>query len=122
MGIAARHASLWNAWSTPEDLVELNNALDDLCERVGRPPTDLQRTVNTGLFLSDDESWLRQVRELAPGGPTLVGKPDEIAEAINRYRSTQCDELILAFDTDASTRHLDMLAMFMEEVAPLITE
>jgi alkanesulfonate monooxygenase SsuD/methylene tetrahydromethanopterin reductase-like flavin-dependent oxidoreductase (luciferase family) len=122
MGIAARHATLWNAWSTPDDLVELNKTLDDWCERVGRPPADLQRTVNTGLFLSDDESWLRPFRGLAPGGPALVGKPEEIAEIVNRYRRTQCDELILTFDTDATTRHLDMLAMFMEQVVPLIAQ
>jgi alkanesulfonate monooxygenase SsuD/methylene tetrahydromethanopterin reductase-like flavin-dependent oxidoreductase (luciferase family) len=122
MGIAARHATLWNAWSTPEDLVELNQTLDDWCERVGRPPTDLQRTVNTGLFLSDNETWLRPFRDLAPGGPALVGNSEEVAEIVNRYRMTQCDELILAFDTDGTTRHLDMLALFMEEVVPVIAQ
>jgi alkanesulfonate monooxygenase SsuD/methylene tetrahydromethanopterin reductase-like flavin-dependent oxidoreductase (luciferase family) len=122
MGIAARHATLWNAWSTPDDLAELNKTLDDWCERVGRPPVDLQRTVNTGLFLSDDESWLRPFRVHAPGGPALVGKPEEIIEIVNRYRRTQCDELILTFDTDGTTRHLDMLAMFMEQVAPMIAQ
>ena len=120
MGIAARHATLWNAWSTPDDLVELNRTLDDWCERVGRPPADLERTVNAGLFLSDDESWLRPFRAHAPGGPALVGNPEEIAEIVTRYQRTQCDELILTFDTDATTRHLDMLAMFMEEVVPMI--
>jgi alkanesulfonate monooxygenase SsuD/methylene tetrahydromethanopterin reductase-like flavin-dependent oxidoreductase (luciferase family) len=122
MGIAARHATLWNAWSTPDDLVGLNGTLDDWCERVGRPPADLQRTVNAGLFLSDDESWLRPFREHAPGGPALVGTAEEIAETVNRYRRTQCDELILAFDTDSTTRHLEMLAMFMEQVVPMIDQ
>jgi len=120
MGIAARYATLWNAWATPDDLVELNKDIDDWCERVGRPPADLQRTVNAGLFLSDDESWLRPFRGLSSVGPALVGTPEEIAEIVNRYARTHCDELILTFDTDATTRHLDMLAMFMERVVPMI--
>ena len=78
--------------------------------------------MNAGLFLSDDERWLRPFREHAPGGPALVGTAEEIAETVNRYRRTQCDELILAFDTDSTTRHLEMLAMFMEQVVPMIDQ
>ena len=120
MGIAARYATLWNAWSTPEQLVELNQTIDGWCERVGRPPAELQRTVNAGPFLSDDESWLRAFRAHAPSGPALVGGPEEVAEIVTRYRETNCDELILTFDTGMTTRHLDMLAMFMEQVVPMI--
>ena len=120
MGIAARHATVWNAWSTPEVLAELNGVLDEWCFRVGRPPQDVERSVNTGLFLSDDEHQLARWREQPSGGPTLIGNPEQVAELIERYRATRCDELILAFDTDETSRHLEMLAMFMEQVVPLL--
>lgn len=120
MGIAARHATVWNAWSTPEEFVELNGILNGWCERVARPPTEIERTANTGLFLSDDERWLKPFRENPPGGPTLIGNPEQVADLVDCYREAKCDELVLTFDTDATSRHLDMLAMFAERVVPLL--
>ena len=120
MGIAARYATVWNAWATPEILTELNAVLDEWCQRVGRPADDVERSANVGLFLSDDEHQLALWREQPSGGPALVGNPEHVAELIARYGATRCDELILAFDTDTTSRHLDMLAMFMEQVVPLL--
>jgi alkanesulfonate monooxygenase SsuD/methylene tetrahydromethanopterin reductase-like flavin-dependent oxidoreductase (luciferase family) len=120
MGIAARYATVWNAWSTPEILTELNGVLNEWCQRVGRPPEEVERSANVGLFLSDDEHQLARWREQPSDGPAIVGNPEHVAEFIARYRATRCDELILAFDADDSTRHLDMLAMFVEQVVPLL--
>jgi len=117
MRLAARHATIWNAWATPETLRELGAVLDAHCEAEGRDASDVQRSVNAGLFLSEDEGWLAQFRQ--PGGshPTLVGRPSEVLDTVGRYREAGCQELILPFDTDGSDRHLDMLELFQREVA-----
>jgi F420-dependent oxidoreductase-like protein len=113
--IAAREADLWNAWTTPESLSELNEVLDAHCEAIGRDPATLGRTTQALLFLSTDEEWLAKHR----GAPrSIVGTPSEVADVVGRYRDARCDELIVpTFTLGDRDRALDTLALFDEEVA-----
>jgi probable F420-dependent oxidoreductase len=43
--LVAEHATMWNSFGPPETFAELNAVLDDWCERVGRDPSDIERTV-----------------------------------------------------------------------------
>ena len=43
--MVAEHAQMWNAFGPPESFAELNSVLDDWCERVGRDPSEIERTV-----------------------------------------------------------------------------
>lgn len=45
LAITARHADLWNGWGSPDEVRRLNAKLDWHCERVGRDPTEIVRTV-----------------------------------------------------------------------------
>ena len=118
MAIAARHASVWNAWTTPEDLAECNAVLDGHCASIGRDPATIERSTQALVFLSTDESWLAQHREGAAGRASIVGTPAEVAEIVGRYADAGCDELIIpCFTLGPLARCLDTLELFSQEVA-----
>lgn len=43
--LVAQHAHMWNSFGPPEHFAELNGVLDEWCERVGRDPSSIERTV-----------------------------------------------------------------------------
>ncbi len=43
--LVAEHATMWNTFGPPENFAELNAVLDDWCERLGRDPSEIERTV-----------------------------------------------------------------------------
>jgi probable F420-dependent oxidoreductase len=43
--LVAEHARMWNSFGPPENFAELNGVLDDWCDRVGRDPSEIERTV-----------------------------------------------------------------------------
>jgi probable F420-dependent oxidoreductase len=49
--LAAQHATIWNGFGPAAEYAGKNRVLDDWCERVGRPPGEIERSVT----LIDDE-------------------------------------------------------------------
>ena len=43
--LVAEHADSWNAFGPPENFARLSGILDDWCAKVGRDPTEIERTV-----------------------------------------------------------------------------
>jgi probable F420-dependent oxidoreductase len=43
--LVAEHATAWNSFGPPETYARKNGVLDDWCERVGRDPSEIERTV-----------------------------------------------------------------------------
>ena len=43
--VCARLGDAWNGWGTPSEIERLNRILDGHCERVGRDPAEVERTV-----------------------------------------------------------------------------
>lgn len=79
--IAARYADAWNGWivfdrSHPDTLNPVLAALDSACERGGRDPATLQRTVGVAVCLPG---------ERAPAGQPITGTPQEIAESLAAF-------------------------------------
>jgi probable F420-dependent oxidoreductase len=46
--VAAQHADMWNGFGPPEQWRRKNAVLDDWCRRVGRDPSEIERTVSIG--------------------------------------------------------------------------
>ena len=53
-GITVRHADEWNVWGTPDTAGEKAATLDQACERLGREPRSIRRSVQAFFFLADD--------------------------------------------------------------------
>lgn len=104
--LAARYASEWNAvYLTPSEMESRNRKLDELLVEQGRQPSDLRRSVMTGVVYGrvrqEVEEKVRKrsngrysVDELRRRG-ALVGVGAEIAEQIHRLAEARVDRVML---------------------------
>lgn len=58
--IVARFADMWNGYGPPEDFARKNALLDDWCERLGRDPAEIERTVHVGVHEVDEIGAYRE--------------------------------------------------------------
>lgn len=104
--LAARYASEWNAvYLTPSEMESRNRKLDELLVEQGRQPSDLRRSVMTGVVYGRDRQEVEEkvrkrsngrysVDELRRRG-ALVGVGAEIAEQIHRLAEARVDRVML---------------------------
>lgn len=96
LGLTARFADEWNAWSSPESLRERMAALDHACERHDRDPATLHRSTQALVLVSDDAARVAEVRaEHAGPRPVLAGTAKEVAEQLGDYAAVGADEFIV---------------------------
>jgi probable F420-dependent oxidoreductase len=103
--------TVW-AW-TPEVYAERARALDQLCEREGRDPRTVKRSVGLYTVIGQDQRDLearwRRVQAWVPGGgfegadlaswgqDKLVGTPDQVLERMAAFAKLGVEELIVSF-------------------------
>ena len=117
MAIAARHATIWNSWCTPEELDHRNGVLDGHCEAIGRDPAEIWRTSQALVIATATEAEGRALRERSIGRPLVAGTPEQMIDDLGRYRDAGCDEFIVPGWTlgDASAAR-DAISMLTESV------
>lgn len=115
--IAAKWADEWNTWSTPELLSHKMGVLHKHCDEIGRDPGEIRVSTQALMFLSTDESWLSDKRNMAAGQAVIVGTPDEVVDIVASYREAGTDELIIpGFNLGSLSRSMDTCDLFMNEV------
>jgi len=57
IGIAARHADIWNSRGTVEEMKERNARVDAACEKAGRDPAAVTRSVSWFPFRTPEPVW-----------------------------------------------------------------
>jgi F420-dependent oxidoreductase-like protein len=124
--MAARYADGWNAaYISANALARKSAVLDQSCERIGRDPRELERSVNLGFYIKVDAGeaertkdefyrvWSTMPRDRDTG--MLFGTPDQLIDQIGRYVDTGVDLINIAlrppYDRDA-------LQAFIEDVLP----
>ncbi len=121
--IAARFAEEWNVWSDPATFAHKSAVLDRWCDDVGRDPATIRRSTQALLFLSDDQDFLRSVRERDIGRFTITGTPDEVVDIVGAYRDAGVDELIVPdFTLGRGEQRRERLDRFHTEVAVHFTD
>lgn len=121
MRIAATYANRWNVWGTPETLRHKNAVLDRHCEDVGRDPSEITRSAQGLLFVTDDEASAARMRERDIGRAALVGTPDQLVEIVADYRDAGVDELIVPdFTLPAGAAKHEVMDRFIETVGPAL--
>lgn len=119
--IAARRADGWNAaYVTPDEYRRLNGVLDAWCEKEGRDPSAIVRTVNLSFALGSDGASAEREEAAArrlwgPAaeriiGGSLMGTPDRAAERVASYLEAGASEVNVAlrapWDDDALTAYI----------------
>lgn len=99
-GIVARTADGWNTvWKwTPDDYAAKAAALDATCERAGRDPASVSRSIGLYTLVTDDlDGTWNELRSWAPGGMLDGVKAAEFAEGALVGTAQQCGERMAAF-------------------------
>lgn len=106
--LVARFANLWNAYGTPEELVEHDGRLRAACEAVGRDPVEIERTVNVNVVIRGsradaERAWAgwASVHRPQDGEERLdaAGTVAEVADALARYGEAGFRHAVLVFRT-----------------------
>jgi probable F420-dependent oxidoreductase len=105
--ITARHANEWNTWHAP-DLADRIQALAEACEKTGRDPATMSRSVNALIDLDGS----------TPSGRTLAGSAQQLIDQLGQYAGLGFDEFILPDANLGATvaERADQLARIKAEV------
>jgi len=123
MGIAARHADIWNNMAVSQAQLE---ALQRRCKELGRDPAEIEISQQCMVVIAEDDATARQHLAKAQKiygahmGAGLEehgiwGPPDRVIEAIERHRALGCSLFVMEFfgrDTRVPAR------LFAEKVLP----
>lgn len=99
----ARVADIWNAYATPEQLVELEEILAAHGAAVGRDVTGIERQVYVNVVVRPSAAaaraaWdeVRAIHDIQPGEDPLHagGSPDEVAAALRPWVDAGVDEIV----------------------------
>ncbi|HEV3474432.1 MAG TPA: LLM class flavin-dependent oxidoreductase, partial [Actinomycetota bacterium] len=135
--LVARRADGWNTvwvW-TPEAYADRARALDEICQREGRDPGTVRRSLGLYTLVGEDQrdlvSRYRALQRWTPGGALdgelmddwgrdkLVGTPEQVLERLSVFASHGVQELIVsAASLPFAVYEESMLDLFSEAVIP----
>ena len=126
--LVAKHADGWNAaYTSVENFSRLNGVLDEWCEKQGRDPADVQRSINLTFNMGIDEAAVKkeQKKLQAAWGPAasrieggaLLCTPAEAPERIDAYRQAGASMINIALRAPWDE---DALDAYLEEVIPAV--
>jgi len=116
--ITAQYADEWNVWGTVDTLKAKMAILDGHCKTVGRNPKAIQRSAVALLFMSDDATYLKRMRDSKIPQAANIGTPEEIRDIVAQYQAIGVDELIVPdFTLGPTPQKLATLDRFIREVA-----
>ncbi len=116
--ITAKYADEWNVWGDVETLTHKMKILDQYCLDIGRDPKEIQRSAVALLFMSEDQAYLKKMREADIPQPAIIGTPEEVRETAARYEAAGVNELIVPdFTLGDHERKIQTLDQFIQTVA-----
>mgnify|MGYP005836874019 FL=1 len=126
--IVAQYADGWNTpFVSPEIYAQKNRVLTEWCERLGRDPKSVIRSVNVGLLIGENEREVARKREalerqfgaalsfLEPG--ILIGTAEQVVDRIEQYKSAGAEWINLALRAPFDPAGLEL---FVAEVMPVV--
>jgi alkanesulfonate monooxygenase SsuD/methylene tetrahydromethanopterin reductase-like flavin-dependent oxidoreductase (luciferase family) len=95
LGITARHAQEWNMWASPETLRERGAVLDAHCERLGRDPGTVERSVQALVHVTEDEAAAKALTEAVAPRPVCAGSPERFGEMVAAWADAGATEVVV---------------------------
>ena len=122
--ITAQYADEWNVWGDVDILRHKMGVLDQHCESVERDPQEIERSAVALLFLSDNEKYLKRIREADIASPTIIGNVNEVIEIVSKLKEIGVKELIIPDFTlgtliGADNVKQELMEKFITEVAAI---
>jgi len=120
--IAARHADGWNTpYTSPEEFKRLQGVLDQWCEREGRDPATIERTVNLSFHMAATakdlpaaeqqfkETWGPAADAFRSRG-VVLGLPSDAVDLVGRYADAGAARVNIAIRPPADWEALEAWA------------
>jgi alkanesulfonate monooxygenase SsuD/methylene tetrahydromethanopterin reductase-like flavin-dependent oxidoreductase (luciferase family) len=111
--LTAQWADEWNTWGGPDEVAVRLQRFEAACEKVGRDPQTMRRSVQALVYLGEPAPD-------APAARTVAGTPQQLVDQLNRYVEMGVDEFALLDDPlgESPQERLDNFARFHAEVIP----
>jgi alkanesulfonate monooxygenase SsuD/methylene tetrahydromethanopterin reductase-like flavin-dependent oxidoreductase (luciferase family) len=93
--LTARFADEWNTWGDVAEAAVRNDRFLTACEKEGRDPSTIRKSVQAMVWLVDDQAAIDKLRARVPAGRSLVGRATELVDTIGAYQALGFDELII---------------------------
>jgi len=117
--IAAQHADGWNVpFVSPEEWARKSSVLTEHCERAGRDPGEVARTVNVGMAFTEDalrEQFGRLAEHVRPG--VLTGSVQQVVDHVGAYARAGASQVNVAMRAPFDREGLER---FADEVLPSV--
>jgi alkanesulfonate monooxygenase SsuD/methylene tetrahydromethanopterin reductase-like flavin-dependent oxidoreductase (luciferase family) len=113
--LTARWADEWNTWGDPDQVRVRTESFLAACDREGRDPSTLRRSVQALIFLDGGPPGEQPV-----AGRSLVGTSGALVELLQRYADQGVDEFAIP-DFNLGSTHaerMDVLERLRTEVLP----
>ena len=119
MGVVARHADEWNMWGLAPVIAERSTLLDQRCEAIGRDPTEIRRSAQALVLLTDDRAKAAAFLDGTGGRAAIAGTTDDVSAAVAAWHDVGLDEVIIPdFTLGRGAGRLDRMDAIIEQVAP----
>lgn len=130
--IVAELADHWNVWGGPDILSHKSTILGTHCERAGRDPGSIIRSVNMAFFVSDArneveafvDSVAKRMNRTAEDARDicLAGSPAQIVDKLGALQAAGADVLFFPTMFNSPAALPDEMDRFIEEFAPAVRE
>jgi F420-dependent oxidoreductase-like protein len=119
MGVVARHADEWNMWGLAGTIAERTQLLERRCEAIGRDPSEIKRSAQALVLLTDDRARADAFIAGAGTRPAIAGTPNDVIQAVADWQAVGLDEVIVPDITlGRGARKLERLDALIDRVAP----
>ena len=128
LDVASLYADVWNvSWDVaPDVFASVSGRLDEACERAGRDPGTIARSVGVTVLVGRDDRAIASAVERLRGRAPFLSSIDRasLAERIIVGTPERCVERLVAYAADEVVvalllrDDLEMLELFATEVAP----
>ena len=126
--LVAKHADVWNAaYTSPEEFARLNGVLNDWCDKAGRDPATVKRSINLtfNMALTDAEVDTQREKLREAWGPAakrveggaLLCTPAQAIERLRVYEAVGAEHINIALRAPWNEEALDA---YLDEVIPAL--